>query len=236
MLMGGSSLPHMTSAAPAILVEPRFIAASRDARHTVRVDDRNSIRLKFLQAPRLRDTRPHMEDHAPDREQALLARARGGDAAAFEALIIEHYPYIFRVAYRWLAHESDAEDVTQTVCMRLPEAIRSFDGRAAFTSWLYRVTLNAVRDLQRSRQRQGRLADAVAVLAEDCRPPEQEDALHVADIWRAVRALPEKQRDAVMLVHAEGLSQAEAARIMGCKEVTVAWHIHRARKTLRGVL
>lgn len=37
-----------------------------------------------------------------------------------------------------------------------------------------------------------------------------------------------------MLVHAEGLSQAEAAQIMGCKEVTVAWHIHKARKTLRG--
>lgn len=169
-------------------------------------------------------------------DETLLAQARAGDAAAFEALLALHYPYIFRVAYRWLGHESDAEDVTQTVCMRLPEAIRSFVGRAAFTSWLYRVTLNAVRDHQRSRQRQGRLADAVAVLAEDSRPPEQEETLHVADIWRAVRALPEKQRDAVMLVHAEGLSQAEAAHIMGCKEVTVAWHIHKARKALREVL
>ena len=184
----------------------------------------------------MRDTRSGNDSDAAGRDHALLARARAGDAAAFEALLAIHYHYIFRIAYRWLGHESDAEDVTQTVCMRLPEAIRSFDGRAAFTSWLYRVTLNAVRDLQRSRQRQGRLADAVAVLAEDSRPPEQEDALHVADIWRAVRALPEKQRDAVMLVHAEGLSQAEAARIMGCKEVTVAWHIHKARKTLRGVL
>ena len=199
-------------------------------------DDSNSIRLSFLQAPRLRDTRPERQDDARDRESALLARACAGDAAAFEALLATHYRYIFRVAYRWLGHESDAEDVTQTVCMRLPDAIRSFDGRAAFTSWLYRVTLNAVRDLQRSQQRRGRLADAVAILAEDCGPPEQEEALHVADIWRAVRALPEKQRDAVMLVHAEGLSQADAARIMGCKEVTVAWHIHKARKTLRGML
>lgn len=67
-------------------------------------------------------------------------------------------------------------------------------------------------------------------------PPDQEEALRVADIWRAVRALPDKQRDAVMLLHAEGLSQAQAAQVMGCKEVTVAWHIHKARKTLRGVL
>lgn len=189
-----------------------------------------------MQAPRWRDTRPETKEPSPDWEQGLLARARAGDAAAFEALLAAHYRYIFRVAYRWLGHESDAEDVTQTVCMRLPDAIHSFDGRAAFTSWLYRVTLNAVRDLQRSQQRRGRLADAVTVLAEDRRLPEQEDALHVADLWRAVRALPEKQRDAVMLVHAEGLSQAEAGRIMGCKEVTVAWHIHKARKTLRGML
>ncbi|WP_303729475.1 RNA polymerase sigma factor [Paracoccus solventivorans] len=178
----------------------------------------------------MRDIRSEME------EQALLARVRAGDAAAFEALVAAHYRYVFRIAYRWLGHESDAEDVTQTVCMRLPQAIRSFDGRAAFTSWLYKVTLNAVRDLQRSQQRRTRLADAVAVVAEDSHPPGQEEALRVADIWRAVRALPDKQRDAVMLVHAEGLSQAEAAQIMGCKEVTVAWHIHKARKTLRGVL
>lgn len=189
----------------------------------------------FLQAPRLRDTRSEPEE-AEGRDETLLARACAGDAAAFEALLVLHYRYIFRVAYRWLGHESDAEDVTQSVCMRLPDAIRSFDGRAAFTSWLYRVTLNAVRDLQRSRQRQARLADAVATLSEDSRAPDQDEALHVADIWRAVRALPDKQRDAVMLVHAEGLSQAEAARVMGCKEVTVAWHIHKARKTLREVL
>lgn len=76
----------------------------------------------------------------------------------------------------------------------------------------------------------------MAAVAESSHCPDQEDALRVADIWRAVRALPDKQRDAVMLVHAEGLSQAEAAQIMGCKEVNVAWHTHKARKTLKGVL
>jgi RNA polymerase sigma-70 factor (ECF subfamily) len=66
--------------------------------------------------------------------------------------------------------------------------------------------------------------------------PEQEDRLRVDDIWRIVRELPEKQRDAVLLVFGEQLSQSEAAAIMGCKEVTVSWHIHNARKTLRGLL
>lgn len=140
------------------------------------------------------------------------------------------------MAFRWAGNRTDAEDVTQTVCLRLADGIRRFDSRAAFTSWLYRVTLHAVRDLQRRDQRRGRLADAVAAISEAGRAGEQEQALHVADIWRAVRSLPDRQRDTVLLVHGEELSQAEAARVMGCKEVTVAWHIHNARKALRSRL
>lgn len=174
------------------------------------------------------------EEPAACREDdGLVLRAQSGDAAAFESVVSQNYRFIFRVAFRWLGHQDDAEDVTQTVCMRLADSIRSFDGRSAFSSWLYRVTLNAVRDLQRSRNRRGQLADAVAAMCEESRDGDQEDALRIADIWRIVRSLPEKQRDAVMLVHGEELSQAEAARIMGCKEVTVAWHIHNARKALR---
>ncbi len=175
------------------------------------------------------------ESGAPS-DDILVGRAKAGDGTAFEQLLARHYRFIFKVAYRWLGHQSDAEDVTQTICMRLADTIRSFDGRAAFTSWLYRVTLNAVRDHQRSQQRRGKLADAVKHTTEEGRDGDQEDALHIADIWRAVRSLPDKQRDAILLVHGEELSQAEAARIMGCQEVTIAWHIHKARKALRTLL
>ena len=51
-----------------------------------------------------------------------------------------------------------------------------------------------------------------------------------------MRELPEQQRDAVLLVYAEEMSHAEAGEIMGCKEATVSWHIHEAKKTLRGLL
>ncbi|WP_198672362.1 RNA polymerase sigma factor [Pseudogemmobacter bohemicus] len=179
---------------------------------------------------------PSVETDSKSEGDRLVARAKAGDAGAFEALLALHYRFMFRVACRWTGNRADAEDVTQTVCMRLGETIRSFDGRASFQGWLYRVTLNAVRDQQRATARRGRLAAAAALLSDEVRQGDQEDALHVADIWRAVRALPEKQRDAILLVHGEGLAQAEAARIMGCKEVTVSWHIHQARKALRGVL
>lgn len=166
----------------------------------------------------------------------LVRQAKSGDIAAFERLVALHYRFIYKTAFRWLGHKSDAEDVAQSVCLRLADGLSSFDGRSKFTSWLYRVTLNAVRDLQRTHQRRGVQVNALAAMAREDSEPDQEDGLRVNDIWRIVRQLPEKQRDAVLLVFGEEMSQAEAATVMGCKEVTVSWHIHNARKSLRDLL
>jgi len=170
----------------------------------------------------------------PDASLALLA-ARG-DRLAFAQLVERHYDYIFRIACKWSGKRSDAEDIAQDVCVKLASSIKSFDGRAAFTSWLYRVVLNAVRDMQRARSRRGRHIDRYAEVAPDAALPEQEDATAMTEIWAAVRRLPDQQRDAVLLVYAEEMSHAQAGEIMGCKEATVSWHIHEAKKTLRGLL
>lgn len=172
----------------------------------------------------------------PRENDALVERAKTGDVTAFEQLVRSYYPFILKTSFRWLGDKSDAEDVTQSICMRLATIIGSFDGRASFSSWLYRVTLNAVRDFQRSQQRRHRLASRAAIISPDAMEPDQEDCLQINDIWRKVRELPEKQRDAILLVYAEELSHAEAAKIMQCKEVTVSWHIHKARKLLKDLL
>ena len=173
-------------------------------------------------------------EQVPDVSLALLA-ARG-DRDAFSELVERHYDYIFRIACKWSGKRSDAEDIAQDVCIKLATAIRSFDGRSAFTSWLYKVTLNAVRDMQRARSRRGRHIDRYAEVAPDEELPDQEDATAMKEIWAAVRRLPDQQRDAVLLVYAEDMSHAQAGEIMGCKETTVSWHIHEAKKTLRGLL
>jgi len=170
------------------------------------------------------------------RTLSLVGLAKAGDRAAFGQLVEEHYDFIFRTACKWTGRKSDAEDIAQEVCIKLATAIQSFDGRSAFTSWLYRVTLNAVRDMQRARSRRGRNADRYAEVAPDEYLPEQEDAATSRELWNAVRKLPEQQRDAVLLIYAEGMSHAEAGVIMGCKEATVSWHVHEAKKTLRGLL
>lgn len=179
------------------------------------------------------DRRGAISDRGSAETDDLVRLAQAGDVAAFEKLVARQYAFIFKTAFRWLGHRSDAEDVTQTVCLRLAAALRSFDGRASFTTWLYRITLNAVRDLQRSNKRRQRLATDVFLAASEEAPPTQEDEIALDDLWRIVRELPQKQCDAVLLVYGEHMSHAKAAAIMGCKEVTVAWHIHKARKALK---
>ncbi|WP_170848473.1 RNA polymerase sigma factor [Devosia sp. YR412] len=168
--------------------------------------------------------------------RALVTRAQNGDAAAFGELIEDHYDLIHRTAWKWCGNRADAEDVAQDVCIKLGAALAGFDHRSAFSSWVYRITLNAVRDMQRAGKRRGQYADAYAEVTPDEQPPEQEAAATSRQLWAAVRELPDKQRNAVLLVYAEELSHAAAAEIMGIKEATVSFHVHEARKTLRGLL
>jgi RNA polymerase sigma-70 factor (ECF subfamily) len=169
-------------------------------------------------------------------DNVLVKRAKAGDRLAFAQLLEDHYDFIFRTACKWSGRKSDAEDIAQDVCIKLATAIQSFDGRSAFTSWLYRVTVNMVRDMQRSSSRRDKNIDAFSLVHPEDDPGNQEESATAKELWRAVSELPEKQREAIMLVYAEDMNHADAAEIMGCKEATVSWHIHEAKKTLRGLL
>ncbi len=176
-----------------------------------------------------------MAANSIDATHELLSRASAGDRAAFARLVEAHYDFIFRVAWRWSGRREDGEDIAQEVCIRLAGAIRSWRGEAAFTTWLYTLTMNAARDHGRKRARQMLLAKAVYVqaLVESAQAPSDDPA---EALWEAVRQLPEKQRDAVLLVHGEGLGHGAAAAVMGCSESTISWHIHEARKRLKKML
>jgi|TARA_A100001391_G_scaffold51156_2_gene31174 RNA polymerase sigma-70 factor (ECF subfamily) len=165
-----------------------------------------------------------------------IARAAKGDRAAFAALVSHHYDFLYRTAYKWCGNREDAEDVAQDVCIKLATAISGFDGRSAFTSWLYRIVLNAVRDRQRQGKRRSRQAEALLHVSPGEMAPEQESATTQSQIWDAVRKLPEKQRDAVLLVYGEEMAHAEVAVIMGTKESTVSWYVHEAKKALKGLV
>lgn len=166
----------------------------------------------------------------------LLNKAREGDRDAFSQLVETHYDFIHAIAWRWCGVAGDAEDIAQEACIRMARAIRDFKGQSGLKTWLYTLTLNVMRDHQRQmarrRRDENRLASDPIFLAER----ETADGAAEEWLWAAVRTLPDKQRDAVLLVHAEGLSHAAAADILGCSEKTISWHLHDARKRLKDLL
>ncbi|MCX4024680.1 RNA polymerase sigma factor [Endozoicomonas sp. SM1973] len=165
-------------------------------------------------------------------EQALLLQATAGDVQAFSALLEKYYTMIYRMAFRWLGNQDDSEDVAQEVCIKLGRSIHGFQANSKFSTWVYKIVLNTVRDFQR-KQRNHANIDEISV-ATNGNTSEQQ--MHNTQLWQLVQQLPDKQRDAVLLVYAEGLSHSEAANVLDCKESTVSWYIHEAKKQLKALM
>uniref|UniRef100_UPI0010A95588 RNA polymerase sigma factor n=1 Tax=Mesorhizobium TaxID=68287 RepID=UPI0010A95588 len=119
---------------------------------------------------------------------------------------------------------------------QLGKAIRDYRGGGAFTTWLYSVTMNAARDMMRKTARETVKTEAYGVHALISGETSAEPEDPAEALWAAVRQLPDKQRDAVLLVYGEGLSHAAAAEAMAISETTVSWHIHEAKKRLKTLM
>lgn len=171
-------------------------------------------------------------------DEALAGRARRGDRRAFEALVSRHYRALHRFAWRVSGDAAEAEDVAQEALIRIARGLDGFEGRSAFRSWAFGIALNCARDLGREKaRRSARIREAAAMAMLEVAGPADEAAEEAEDaLWDAVRALPEAQRDAVLLVHVEGLSHAEAAAALGCAEATVSWRLFTARRKLKSEL
>lgn len=178
-----------------------------------------------------------MTEDASDRDLALAAA--GGARAALGVLLDRHYDRIYRLSWRLTGSRTDAEDVTQEVCIKLATAIRSFRGESEVSTWIWRIAHNAATDVLRQRQRISVLAPAemmALVDREDLVSPKVEHVDGGEQLWAAVRKLSGQQQEAVLLVYGEEKSHAEAAGVMGCSEKTVSWHLHEARKRLKKLL
>ena len=166
---------------------------------------------------------------------ALARRAAAGDRDAFAALLERHYERIFRVGARVLGDADEAADLAQDVCVALPARLASWRGESRFTTWLYRVVVNAARDALRrkaARRRSERsYAETQALVRVD-------DASHTCEsswLRRALGQLPEDLRVTVFLVLEEELKHAEAGEVLGVSESTVSWRMHEVRKRLRAL-
>jgi len=175
-------------------------------------------------------------DPAPD-DTTLLAAHVAGDPDAFGELVRRHRDRLWAVALRTTGDPEDASDALQDALVSAFRNAASFRGEAAVTTWLHRVVVNACLD----RMRRRRARPTVPLPEEDgetghrgvADPRDDLDRLELRmEIDRALRALPDDQRSAVVLVDVEGLSVAEAAAILGIPEGTVKSRCSRGRARL----
>jgi len=162
-------------------------------------------------------------------DTALVKAAQAGDASAFERLLNQHYDTIFRFALKWCGSRHEAEDVAQQVCIKLSRSIAKFRFESAFSTWLYRVVVNTAKDhqaKQRSHEPIGPEAENKAVQSSD------ESLVFLFQLLKKVERWGEGMKETLLLVHGEGLSHGEAAKVLGVKESTVSWRLHEIRKKL----
>lgn len=169
-------------------------------------------------------------------ERALIDRAVGGDARAMQEIVAAHRPVALRVA-RALLDESEAEDVTQEVMVRLTAALPGFRGDAALKTWVYRVALNLSRDQLRWWRRRPNVDLGTAGHESPLISRTDPDRAIAAERLRgaltaAIEKLPTPQREAVTLRYISDLSYEEISRITDTPLGTVASRVFRALKRL----
>ncbi len=163
---------------------------------------------------------------------SLIGKAKQGDRVAFEQLLRANYGLIHRVAYRFTGNRSDAEDVTQGVCMALVDKLKQYNSRSSFSTWLYRVIVNHCHDCRKKRGRD-LTRDTQYVELEAMETADAAEANRKAAwLYRAIAALKPPLPETALLVLAEECSHAEAGKILGCAESTVSWRMHEIRKQL----
>ena len=167
----------------------------------------------------------------PRDDWALLARACR-DRRALQTLFERYKDYVYRLARGLLLDQSLADDVVQSVFLRLQEKAFILQPKAKFTTWLYQVTLNVSRETGRRHRRLPVAACAEAAEAAEYDEPAADDPSHAVidfhDLQKALAQIPQRQREVLVLRYLEGFSTRETAQIVACSEGTVKTHLSRA--------
>lgn len=177
-----------------------------------------------------------MTDFSEISDESLVQRVQNGEHEAFAQLVRRHTNLFFKAAYRMCANENEAEDIVQDAFLKFWKKPEAFDADKGvkFTTWFYRVVTNLAIDHMRRKKPQ---TDPVVLdfmpddrdgVEEMMEQQEREDALEVA-----IQALPERQKMALNLCFYEGLSNKDAAEILGVGVKALESLLMRAKKTLK---
>ena len=162
----------------------------------------------------------------------VITRAQAGDGAAFETIYREHSPKVYALCLRLSGgSQEDATELMQDVFIRAWRGLKNFRGESAFSSWLHRLTVNAMLERARSEKRRTARVLFMEDPAQDVAMRSDEPGAQM-DIESAIAALPEGARIAFVLHEIEGYHHSEIAEQLGVAEGTVKAQLHRARKLL----
>ncbi|MBI3724073.1 sigma-70 family RNA polymerase sigma factor [bacterium] len=186
-----------------------------------------------------REGAPEARLEKAEGEARLIARARSGEAAAFEEIVRVHSDAVFRVVAGHLG-SSEAEDASQEVFLQVHRGLRAFEGRSLLSTWIFRIATNvALKRLRRKRRRPSSrsIEEGEAVAADGPAPEAGLDSSELrAVLLRALDRLPEEQRAVVVLRGIEGLPFEEVARVLGIVRPTAESRMARAKEKLRSLL
>lgn len=178
-----------------------------------------------------------MERRAVASEQKITGRVidacQRGDRDAFRLLFEAYQEKVYAIAlYYFKGDEASARDVTQQVFLKLMTRIEQFRGGSEFTTWLYRLVVNACTDEQRKRRRFLPFGDGPEMREKRS----EESAYARAEIADNVRAaisdLKPKLRLPILLRYVEGMSYEEMAEVLNCSKGTIASRLNRGHKAL----
>jgi RNA polymerase sigma-70 factor (ECF subfamily) len=177
--------------------------------------------------------------------EELMVRVAEGDEYAFETLVRRHQTSVLNLIYRFVGDRTKAQDLAQEAFLRVWQAGKSYEPKAKFTTWIYRITVNlCLNELKSARRRKWFLfyrsdkeSENTLVEALADGSPSAEDLLLAKERSRqisdALQGLPENQRMALILKRYDNLSYQEIAQVLGCSVSAVESLLVRAKRTLQ---
>ena len=176
-------------------------------------------------------------------EKKIIEKVLGGDANAFEELVLKYEKTVYNLALRMVGDRDDAFDMTQEAFIKAYGSLSSFRGDSKFSVWIYRIATNVCLDFLRSKSRKQQVSltvsddddeDAQLDIPDPSSTPEQQliKKISMQSVEEGLKTLLDKQRQILVMRELGGMSYAEIGKALSLEEGTVKSRIFRARKRL----
>jgi RNA polymerase sigma-70 factor, ECF subfamily len=183
-----------------------------------------------------------------DEDRDLVARCQEGDHLAFEELVRKYQHAVLNLAYHYVGHKGDVEDIAQKIFLKVYVSLPKFDLRRPFFPWLYRIAINQCYDeLRHAKRRKIRTFSDLSleeagsieklISQSEMNPASDENRQHLhALLHKVLDQLPDQQKTVIILRDIEALPYAKMAEVLNCTEQAARLKVFRARNRLKTLM